>query len=224
LYLSDGVDFDASRPLDGGRALRSQRIGSMYRGNEFMAAFARAQLADLPARTDAVIANAKRLTDRLKQLPGVHPQEIPTDRTSVHHKYRVAFDVDEAGVTLKPRQLREALSNALRAEGLEVVLWQTEPLPAHDLFQRRVGYGACFPWSFEGGARVDANYDPLAYPVTINLLDSSIVLFSQSCPLIAQSTETVDLYADAFEKVWEQRQELVKIAPEDDTGSMRWRI
>ena len=217
-------DYDSSRPLDGGRSLRSQRIGSMYRGNEFMAAFTRAQLADLPARTANAIANAKRLTDRLKQLPGVYPQEIPADRTSVHHKYRVRFDVAEAGVALKPRQLREALANALRAEGLEVVLWQTEPLPAHDLFQRRVGYGACFPWSFEGGANLENNYNPLSYPVTINLLDSSLLLFSQSCPLIAQSADVVDAYADAFEKVWAQRQELAKIAPEDDTGSMRWRI
>jgi hypothetical protein len=34
------------------------------------------------------------------------------------------------------------------------------------------------------------------------------VLFSQSCPLIAQSDDLIDRYAETFRRVWEQRQAL----------------
>jgi dTDP-4-amino-4,6-dideoxygalactose transaminase len=44
LSLADAAGYDLERPLDGGRALDSRRPGSMFRGNEMMAAFARAQL------------------------------------------------------------------------------------------------------------------------------------------------------------------------------------
>jgi hypothetical protein len=33
-------------------------------------------------------------------------------------------------------------------------------------------------------------------------------LFSQSCPLIAQSDEVVDRYADVFGRVWRHREAL----------------
>ena len=48
------------------------------------------------------------------------------------------------------------------------------------------------------------------------LLDASLVLFSQTCPLIAQSAETVDLYAEAFRKVWSNRSQLVELATRMD--------
>ena len=59
--------------------------------------------------------------------------------------------------------------------------------------------------------RLRANYHA-SYPVTRKLLHSSLVLFSQTCPLIAQDAATVDLYADAFRKVWSDRKRLVEIA------------
>jgi hypothetical protein len=39
------------------------------------------------------------------------------------------------------------------------------------------------------------------------------VLFSQTCPLIAQDAAVVDRYAEAFRKVWERRRDLVQLAP-----------
>ena len=53
---------------------------------------------------------------------------------------------------------------ALRAEGAECVLWQTMPVPSQRLFG------------------VDAS----RYPETARLLDSSIVLFSQTYPIYPQ--------------------------------------
>ena len=97
---------------------------------------------------------------------------------------------------------------ALRAEGLEVVLWQNVPLPAQTVFQRRDATGG-FPRVREGGTDLASNYDPSHYPRTRALLEGSLLLFSQSCPLIAQDDGVVDRYAEAFARVWHHREAIV---------------
>jgi dTDP-4-amino-4,6-dideoxygalactose transaminase len=207
LSLSDARGYAVARPLDGGRALDSRRVGSMYRGNEMMAAFARAQLAALPERTVRCQRNAARLSRALGELPGVTPPLPVPGRTSVHHKFRVQLDPERAGVALEPARLRDVVLRALVAEGLEIVLWQESPLPAQTVFQRReVSLG--FPRPSEGGTDLVLNYDPARYPRTRALLDGSIVLFSQSCPLIAQPDELIDRYIEAFHRVWHHRRAL----------------
>jgi dTDP-4-amino-4,6-dideoxygalactose transaminase len=205
----DELEYDLARPLDGGRALDAKRIGSMYRGNEMAAAFARAQLSSLPERTERCQRNAERLARALEQLPGVFPPAHVPERTSVHHKFRVRIDPERGGLSLPPSALRNALLAALRAEGLEVVLWQTGPLPAQTVFQRRDPTTG-FPRSREGGTNLAENYDPARYPCTKALLDGSVVLFSQSCPLIAQEDALLAAYAEAFARVWHRRDALAE--------------
>ena len=216
LLRADSAHYNLERPLDGHKALVSLGIGSMYRGNEMMAAFAKSQLSRLPELTKKAEENGHRLAKALRELPGVTPPTIPRDRTTVFHKYRVWLDGQAAGVDLSPEQLRDATIKALRAEGCEVVMWQAEPLPSFPLFGELKGFGKGFPFSFHGSApsdteRLRANYHA-SYPVTRKLLHSSLVLFSQTCPLIAQDAATVDLYADAFRKVWSDRKRLVELA------------
>jgi dTDP-4-amino-4,6-dideoxygalactose transaminase len=203
---SDSASYDPARPLDGHRAVESLGLGSMYRGNEMAAAFARAQLARLPELTARAQKNGERLARMLRELPGVHPPRALAGRTTVHHKYRVRFDPKQAALGIGPRALRDAMKAALMAEGLEVVYWQSAPLPAQQIFQKRVER----PFQcLEGGTDLAQNYDPRAYAHTASLLDSSVVLFSQSCPLIAQSESTVDRYAEAFARVWHHREAIV---------------
>jgi dTDP-4-amino-4,6-dideoxygalactose transaminase len=204
---SEAQNYDPTRPLDGTRAGGSRRLGSMYRGNEMMAAFARAQLAKLPERTARCQRNAERLARALRDLPGVTPPQVPTGRTSVHHKYRVHLDPASAGVALPASRFRDAVIQALRAEGLEIVLWQTSPLSAQTIFQKRDAAGG-FPRAQSDGTDLATNYDPARYPRTRALIDGSLVLFSQSCPHIAQSEAVVDQYAEAFQRVWQHRQAL----------------
>jgi len=204
LSVSDARGYAAARPLDGSRTLDSRRIGSMYRGNEMMAAFARAQLARLPERTARCQRNAEKLSRALAELPGVTPPAPPRGRTSVHHKYRVQIAPERAGVSLDPARFRDVVRRALVAEGLEVVLWQDSPLPAQTVFQRRDA-SLGFPRAREGGTDLALNYDPARYPQTRALLDGSLVLFSQSCPLIAQPDAVIDGYIEAFTRVWHHR-------------------
>jgi perosamine synthetase len=217
--LTERASFDAERPLDGDRALVSQRIGWMYRGNEMMAAFARAQLDRLPEATARAQTNAERLSRALAALPGVLPPSVPEGRTSVHHKFRVRLDPEAAGVDLPPRALRDAVTTALRAEGLDVVVWQNGPLPAQRVFQSREGFGGGWPWSLDRETDFAALYRAAAFPNTQRLLDGSIVMFSQSCPLIAQTSETVDAYARAFARVWGERGALAEWARREGVGT-----
>jgi Myo-inositol-1-phosphate synthase len=94
-------------------------------------------------------------------------------------KYRARLDPGRAGLRLGPAALRDRALEALRAEGVEAVLWQTAPLPAHPLFA--------------SGAR---------YPNAEAALASTLVIGSQSYPLFAQSLEVVDAWADGFERAW----------------------
>jgi dTDP-4-amino-4,6-dideoxygalactose transaminase len=204
--LDPGGSYDATHPLDGTKALVSLHVGSMYRGNEMMAAFARAELAKLPARTAACQKNSALLSARIAELDGVLPPHDPPGAASVHHKYRVRFDLEAAGVSgVAPRAFRDRLAKALRAEGLEVVLWQTEPLPAHPLFRDRLAKGEGWPTGDVPRDRLADNYRADRYPVTRALLDGSLLLFSQSYPLIAQDEATVVAYADTFARVWAKR-------------------
>jgi perosamine synthetase len=211
--------FDMDRPLDATRAVESHRIGWMYRGNEMMAAFVRARLARLPEQTAAAQKNAERLSRALAELPGVLPPAAPPGCTSVHHKYRVRLDPAAAGLDLAPRVLRDAMMRALQAEGLDVVLWQTDALPAQPVFQSREGFGAGWPWSLDRETDFARLYEPARFPATRALLDGSLVLFSQSCPLIAQTATTVDRYAEGFARVWSRREELAAWAKRERLSS-----
>lgn len=211
IVRADAAAYDPKRPLDGHRGMVSLGVGSMYRGNEMMAAFARTQLARLPEKTAKMQQNGHGLAKALRELPGVLPQVIPSDRTTVFHKYRVWLDPKAAGIDLSPAKLRDVTIKALRAEGCEVVLWQGAALPSFPLFSELKGFGKGFPFSAGDMDRCRANYNA-TYDGAKLLLESSLVLFSQTCPLIAQSAETVDMYADAFRKVWSDKAALVELA------------
>jgi hypothetical protein len=173
-----------------------------------MAAFARSQLRRLPEATARCQRNAERLSLALAELPGVLPPQVPAGRTSVHHKFRVRLSPEQAGVDVSARVLRDAIAHALKAEGAHVVAWQADVLPAQPIFRERKGFGDGWPWSTDRETDFSALYDPCRFPRARALLDSSLVLFSQSCPLIAQPDDTVDRYADAFRRVWRARFEI----------------
>jgi len=171
--------WEAERPLDAEADGLSTVAGWMYLPGELTCAIARAQLERLVATTERSQRNAERLSARLRTLPGVEPPHVPADRTHVFHKYRVRLDPVAAGIALSPRALRDRTVEALRAEDVEAVLWQTAILPAHPLFG-----------------------EAAAYPNATAALESTIVIGSQSYPLFAQPGDVIDEWADGFEKAW----------------------
>ena len=179
----DGLEppskWDPERPLDDEADSLATVRGWMYLPGELTCALARAQLTRLVETTARAQRNGARLTARLAALPGVTPPAIPDDRTHVFHKYRVSLDPGAAGLRLSRRALCERMLDALRAEGVEAVLWQQVPLPSHPLF---------------------ASKEP--YPGATAALEASLIIGSQSYPLFAQPLDVVDGWADAFERVW----------------------
>jgi dTDP-4-amino-4,6-dideoxygalactose transaminase len=179
----DGLElpskWDPERPLDDEADSLATVRGWMYLPGELTCAVARAQLPRLAGTTVRAQRNAARLTQRLADLPGVITPAVPDDRTHVFHKYRVRFDADAARLRLTGRAVCDRMLQALRAEGVEAVLWQQVPLPSHPLFASR---------------------EP--YPGATTALDASLIIGSQSYPLFAQPLAVVDQWADAFEKAW----------------------
>lgn len=182
-FRFDGLDpdpgWDPEHPLDGKIDSLSETRGHMYLPTEVTAALARSQLKRLRLTTERGRGNAARLTARLSELPGIRAPFVPEDRTHVFHKYRVRLDPEEAGLSLEAGGFRDLVLRALRAEGVEAVLWQTRPLPHHPVFASR---------------------EP--FPEAEAALETSFIVGSQSYPLFAQPPAVVDSWADAFEKVW----------------------
>jgi dTDP-4-amino-4,6-dideoxygalactose transaminase len=204
----DDPNYRVERALDGSRAYDSLAMGWMYRTTELTAAVARAQLAQLDAWNAAAARNAAALSARLAQLPGVLPPKIAEGDTSCVHKYRVRLDARARGVDAPATRVRDALRAALIADGVEACLWQTKPVPAQGLFRTKNGFGGRpggFPWN----AAPLVDYDLAQFPQTIALLDSSLVLFSHTCPIAPQPPALIAAYADAFERAWERLPELV---------------
>ena len=203
LRAADRAAYDVTRPLDGSRAMDVVRMGSMMRGNEMAAAFARAQLERLPALTARCQANAARLSARLAALPGVVPPHVPEGRTSVHHKFRVRIEAETFGIEPEGRAAFCAqFAKALQVEGVLVAYWERRAQGAFALFQEREGFGRGWPWTHGDAEMLRDNYRADRFPNVSDLLDHSFLLFSQSRPLIAQEEALVDRYADAFESVY----------------------
>jgi hypothetical protein len=92
---------------------------------------------------------------------------------------------------------------ALRAEGCEVVLWQTRPVPGQTLFQKLQAEAG-------RGSPGRPSYELSHYPQTARILERSLCLFSQTYPIAPQPRELVEAYAEAFARVWLRLPEVLK--------------
>jgi dTDP-4-amino-4,6-dideoxygalactose transaminase len=174
----------------------SHGIGWNYRSQELACALTRTQLARLDEYNATAQANAAVLSDGLARVPGVVPPYVPDDRTSVWHKYRVRLDPSALGWNGPGAELRDRLVRALRAEGVEAVLWQVSPLPAYPAFRRPLR-----PWLAADAGEELAPWDPAEYPAAVDMLDHSLVLGSESRPLFVQDERLMVRYVETVAKV-----------------------
>jgi len=197
---SDKQAFDPTRPLDGVREYNSLMMGWMYRTNEMSAALCRSQLRRLDASLLQTRRNAAYLTEQLGRMPGILPPFIPPDCSSGFYQYRLRLNPEALGVTIPVTEFRHKVMAALTAEGVEVSLWQTVPVPGQTLFQERSGYGLGCPWKCPLGQ--DVKYDLAEYPETLELLSDSMVVGSHSYPLFPQPQALLERYVEAFQRVF----------------------
>jgi dTDP-4-amino-4,6-dideoxygalactose transaminase len=191
------------------RPYYSHTIGWNYRTQELPAAFARSQLKRLPRYNTIAQQNAQYLTGELSKIRGVIPPYVPTDRTSVYHKYRIRFDPDALGLTIPATEFRQNLLEALEAEGVAVTIWHVTPMTSFPVFQKLdEGYGKGCPWSCPYYGR-EIEYIPDEYPEAIRLLDTSLVINDEPHPIYIQDIELMEYYASAVQKVFENLDELL---------------
>lgn len=187
-----GEDVPADRP----RAYWSHGVGWNYRSQEMVCALARSQLRRLDEHNARARENAARLTERLKGMAGVETPFVHPDRGCSYWKYQLLLHPDELGFDGDPRDLRDRIMRALLAEGVEVSIWQPQPVPAQVAFRRRTQV-----WRPETETEAARPWDPGAFPVASRICDTGLSLGTMWRPLYVQEPELMDRYAQAFEKV-----------------------
>lgn len=156
-----------------------------YKVQELTSALARSRLRYLDAINEHGFYNAILINKILKDVPGVAVQTIPDGYTSTFYKYRIRIDLPDAN-----KRLRNKVFAALQAEGVDVTMWQQDPLPALPAFRKQ-------------------DYSARDYPETQKLLDTSLVICSESYPIFCQPPEVIEYYGLGIKKVFENIDEIL---------------
>nr|BAW27688.1 aminotransferase [Streptomyces sp. SoC090715LN-17] len=199
-----GEDIEAGRDRD----YISYGLGWNYKMNALQAAFTLAQLDRFDTYERARQENVTGFLARLAGLPGLTVPTALPDTTHAWHILRFRFDPAAFGLDgVRPEALRSALRRLLRAEGVPMSQYQLMPLPDQKVFSDRVGFGSGYPWTVTGAPGTTAGED---YPVTRAVIADSLTI--QKRHLHPGAGELLGLYADAFEKVWANRDVVATLA------------
>ncbi len=171
-----------------------------YRVQEMPCALARTQLARLAEVNRTGQRNARIVDSYLQNTPGLRAPFVPQECESVYHKYRITIVPEELDTPLRGQELRDAFMAALSAEGVDVDLWGTAPLPAHPMIQSHYGQGRNVPWSLNGDP-AQYVYRAEDYPETLRMFANSFCLTNDEFPIYAQSEELMHAYGKALQKV-----------------------
>ncbi len=172
-------------------------LGWMYRGDMFSQAFVRSQLKRLDENNALRAENCRYLTEHLSELPGIQTPHVPEECGHVYYNYVVGFDPEALGLDVSARTLRDEAQEALKAEGVNVGLWQRRSVPAQDIFQSREGYGKGCPWRCTDS---QVTYNIEDYPRANEFLDSHCYVYGINPP---NDLELMGMYVEAFRKVTE---------------------
>lgn len=186
----------------------SYGLGWNHKMNALQAAFTGTQLARFDEYESARQDNVTGFLARLARLPGLRVPTALPDTTHAWHILRFRFDPAAFGLDgVRPQALRSTLRRLLRAEGVPMSQYQLMPLPDQKVFVDRLGFGSGHPWSVTGAPATVAGE---GYPVTRAVIADSLTI--QKRHLHPGSGELLDLYADAFEKVWANSEMVATLA------------
>lgn len=184
-------------------------LGFNYRMTELEAAVARAQLKKLPGLVAIRQRNVAILERLLAGIPCLRMGPVRPGATHVHYQHAMLFDDGIAEIDrtvfvraiqaeLQPIELRET-------EGIRVQGGYVRPLYMQPLFQNRTVHGVGSPWSIPR-PHSEVSYRQGICPVAERLHATGLVTHDMIHPGLTES-DLRDV-ADAFAKVWENRDEL----------------
>jgi dTDP-4-amino-4,6-dideoxygalactose transaminase len=185
----------------------SNGLGWNHKMNAIQAAFTNAQLTRFDEYERKRQRNVADLLARLAVLPGLRVPTTLPDTTHVWHILRFRFDPAAFGLSddVPPEALRSTLRRLLRAEGVPMSQYQLMPLPDQKVFVDRIGFGSGYPWAVTGASAPSSDH-----PVARAIIADSLTL--QKRHLHPGSGELLGLYADAFEKVWANKDMVATLA------------
>ncbi len=171
----------------------SNMIGHNFRLGEIECAIGIEQLKKLEGFIDSRQRQAKRLTAGLKDLHGLQPPIVKSDRTHVYYVYPLILNVQSLGVS------RDKIHAALQAEGV-VASKRYQNIHLLPTYQNKIAYGTKgFPWTSDI-CRRDVDYSKGICPVAEDLNDASFLCIGFCVHEF--SDEDIDLMVKAFKKVW----------------------
>lgn len=169
--------------------------GYNYRPTELMAALTLSQLERLDEHNARRREMASYLTERLESTPGIAGPTTPAYADPVHFMYVVEFRPQELGLDLPVADFKARMWQALEAEGLPILQWQREIVPAMEFFQDPRGYAAMPAWRLAGSK---VSYAPGDYPRAQEFVDSHAYLRGVHPP---NQIELMDAFLAAMQKV-----------------------
>ncbi|GHT82356.1 aminotransferase DegT [Spirochaetia bacterium] len=184
-------------------------IGFNYRMTEIEAAITRAQLKKLSGLVEDRIKNVRYIENELSKIPCLKMPTVRNDTIHAYYIHSMLFDEKVAGIH------RDKFAAALRAELMPITLRETEgikiscgyakPLYLQPLFQKKIAYGLKgFPWSMSGK---EYDYSKGICPIVEDLYFNKLISHEYMRP--GMKKEDLDDVIIAFQKVWENRQELM---------------
>lgn len=184
-------------------------FGFNFRLTELQAAIGSEQLRKLPSLLERRLENVDYLNSRIGRLPGIAPAHVAPGSTHVY--YVQPFVYDEATMGIPRDRFVEAVSAELpTAEGQDwplVYAGYMRPLYMQPMYQRQIAYAGEAKCPFQCpvyGGKV--NYAQGICPVTERVEASEFIgtEFMRPPSTLADMKDV----ADAFEKVYEHRDEL----------------
>jgi dTDP-4-amino-4,6-dideoxygalactose transaminase len=182
-------------------------VGFNYRMTEIEAAIAREQLKKLPTLLAQRLENTAYLNEKLAQVPCILPTKIREGAKHAFYVHPLQFDaeiaqmhrnrfIDAIKAELPPTLLREE-STVLLSYGY------VKPLYLQPLYQEKIAFGRDgFPFTLS-----DVTYPKGLCPVTETMHYERLVTHEFMRPGMSRSD--MDDVIHAFEKVWENRDELL---------------
>ncbi len=189
------------------RDYHAHMIGWMYRNNDLTAAFGRAQLRKLDYYLKTQAENSLAFQDGIKHLSGkglILPT-VPEGHVHAWYEYVTRLDMRKIGWTGDPAVFRQAIIQALRAEGAWAGVWQRMILPAMKVFQNKNAFGLGVPWSVDNAGK-DVEYIPENYPIALRHAQTHLTI---GLPLRApNNTASARSLAEAYCKVFDNLKEI----------------
>lgn len=189
------------------RAFWSHGVGWNYRNQELSSAFARSQLRRLDRFNERAQANALILSEAIRSIPWLTPPYVADDRGCSYWKYMVQLDPERLGFEGPAWELRERVMETLKAEGVESMVWQPQPVPAQVAFRR----DRLSVWQPSVDRQPARSWDPGDFPVASRLVDVSFAVGTEKRPLYVQDAGLMEQYAAAIHKVVDNIEDVVSM-------------